>query len=31
MNDMVTISKAEYEALFTAAEDLEDLKAYVIR
>lgn len=31
MNDMVTISKAEYEALCTAAEDLEDLKAYVIR
>lgn len=28
MNDMVTNSKAEYEALCTAAEDLEDLKAY---
>ena len=28
MNDMVTISKTEYEALCTAAEDLADLKAY---
>ena len=28
MNDMITISKAEYEALCTAAEDLADLKAY---
>ena len=28
MNDMVTISKTEYEALCAAAEDLADLKAY---
>ena len=28
MNDMVTISKTEYEALCAAAEDLVDLKAY---
>ena len=28
MNDQVTISKTEYEALCTAAEDLADLKAY---
>ena len=30
MNDMVTISKTEYEALCAAAEDLADLKAYDI-
>lgn len=28
MNEMVTISKAEYDRLCAAAEDLEDLKAY---
>ena len=28
MNDMVTISKTEYEALCAAAEELADLKAY---
>ena len=30
MTDMITISQAEYEALCTAAEDLADLKAYVM-